>query len=85
MGFAVDCEASSAISPTESAVPQAIQRQNPTKEMGRALIQRLSREEESHVHNFRPHVHASVMGSLFDARAGVQRYEHRGSPDQPSP
>ncbi|PKI47521.1 hypothetical protein CRG98_032111 [Punica granatum] len=25
-----------------------------------------------------------VTGSLFDARAGVQRYEYRGSPDQPS-
>ncbi|PKI34637.1 hypothetical protein CRG98_044951 [Punica granatum] len=26
-----------------------------------------------------------VTGSKFDARAGVQGYEHRGSPDQPSP
>ncbi|PKI37252.1 hypothetical protein CRG98_042357 [Punica granatum] len=26
-----------------------------------------------------------VIGSEFDARAGVQGYEHRGSPDQPSP
>ncbi|PKI61105.1 hypothetical protein CRG98_018497 [Punica granatum] len=31
-----------------------------------------------------PH-QSSVTGSLFDTCAGVQRYEHRGSPDQPSP